>query len=75
MGVVWNGLLAAAGGAVAAGAGVEAYALRNRQPGGTLSEHIRPWAKQHRGLFLAACGALVFVGVWMPGHILGGPDA
>lgn len=72
MGVVWNGLLGAAGGAVAVGTGVEVYALRSKQTGGTLSEHIRPWAKQNRGLFLAACGTLVIVGLWMPGHILGG---
>lgn len=72
MGVVWNGLLAAAGGAVVVGTGVEVYALRTRRAGDTLSEHIRPWAKRHRGLFLAACGTLVVVGVWLPHHILGG---
>jgi hypothetical protein len=72
MGVVWNGLLAVAGAAVAVGTGVEVYALRTRRAGDTLSEHIRPWAKRHRGLFLAACGALVFVGLWLPRHILGG---
>ncbi|MFR9796852.1 hypothetical protein ACL02U_13230 [Streptomyces sp. MS06] len=72
MGVVWNGLLIAAGVAVAAGAGVEAYALRTKRAGDTLSEHIRPWAKAHRGLFLALCGLLVAVGAWLPGHILGG---
>jgi hypothetical protein len=72
MGVVWNGLLAAAGGTVVVGTGVEVYALRTRRAGDTLSEHIRPWAKQHRGLFLAACGLLVLAGTWLPGHILGG---
>jgi hypothetical protein len=71
MGVVWNGLLAAAGGAVVVGTGVEVYALRTKKPGDTLSEHIRPWARRHRGLFLAACGTLVILGVWLPGHILG----
>ena len=71
MGVVWNGLLAAAGVAVAVGAGVEVYALRTRRAGDTLSEHIRPWAKAHRGLFLAVCGLLVAVGLWLPRHILG----
>jgi hypothetical protein len=72
MRVVWNGLLSAAGGAVAVGTGVEVYALRHRQSGGTLSEHIRPWAKEHRSLFLAACGTLVITGLWLPSHILGG---
>ena len=72
MGVVWNGLLAAAGGAVVVGTGVEVYALRRRRAGDTLSEHIRPWAKAHRGLFLAICGLLVGVGLWLPHHILGG---
>jgi len=70
MGVVWNGLLAVAAGAVAVGTGFEVYALRTRRAGDTLSEHIRPWAKQHRGLFLAICGLLVAAGTWLPGHIL-----
>lgn len=70
MNVVWNGLLISAGGAVVVGAGFEAYALRSQEPGDTLSEHIRPWAKRHPGLFIAACGALVAVGTWLPGHIL-----
>ena len=73
MGVVWNGLLAAAGGAVAVGTGVEVYALRSKQPGGTLSEHIRPWAKTHPVPFVAACGTLVVAGAWLPRHILGRP--
>ncbi len=72
MGVVWDGLLGVAAGAVVVGSGVEVYALRSKQHGDTLSEHIRPWAKRHRGLFLATCGALVFVGLWLPKHILGG---
>lgn len=72
MGVVWDGLLGVAGGAVVVGTGVEVYALRTKQRGDTLSEHIRPWAKQHRGLFLAACGLLVVAGTWLPHHILGG---
>lgn len=72
MDIVWNGLLIAAGSAVAVGAGVEGYALCTRQPGDTLSEHIRPWAKRHPGLFIALCGALVITGVWLPGHILNG---
>jgi hypothetical protein len=74
MGVVWNGLLAATGGAVAVGAGVEAYALRSKDQGGTLSAHIRPWAKRHPALFLAACGTLIITGAWLPRHILDGPD-
>lgn len=72
MGVVWNGLLAVAAGAVVVGGGFEVYALRTKRAGDTLSEHIRPWAKAHRGLFLALCGLLVFVGGWLPHHILGG---
>ena len=72
MGVMWNGLLAVAAGAVAVGTGFEVYALRTRRAGDTLSEHIRPWAKAHRGLFLAVCGLLVFLGTWLPKHILGG---
>jgi len=72
MDVVWNGLLAVAVGAVVVGTGVEVYALRTRRAGDTLSEHIRPWAKAHRGLFLAICGLLVAAGMWLPKHILGG---
>lgn len=72
MGVVWGGLLAVAGAAIAAGTAVEVYALRTRRAGDTLSEYIRPWAKRHRGLFLAICGLLVLVGAWLPRHILGG---
>lgn len=72
MGVVWAGLLAAAGGAVVAGTGVEVWALRTRRRGDTLSEFVRPWAKQHRGLFLAVCGLLVATGLWLPGHVLNG---
>ena len=72
MGVVWTSLLAAAGGAVVVGTGVEVYALRTRRQGDTLSEYIRPWAKAHRGVFLAVCGLLVFVGAWLPRHILNG---
>jgi hypothetical protein len=72
MGTVWGVLLAAAGVVVVVGAGFEAYALRTRRRGDTLSEFLRPWAKVHRGLFLAACGLLVALGVWLPPHILGG---
>jgi hypothetical protein len=71
METVWNVLLLAAGGTVAVGAAVELYALRSKMPGDTLSEHMRPWAKRHPGLFVAICGALVAVGSWLPGHILG----
>jgi hypothetical protein len=70
MDLVWNGLLGVAGGAVVVGAGFEAYALKTKMQGDTLSEHIRPWAKRHPGLFVAMCGALVAVGLWLPGHIL-----
>lgn len=70
--LVWGGLLAAAGGAVAVGSVLEVRALWSRRSGDTLSEFIRPWAKRHRGLFLVLCGLLVAVGVWLPGHILGG---
>ena len=70
MDVVWNVLLFTAGLAIVAGTGVEAYALRSRQQGDTLSEHIRPWAKRHAGLFLVLCGVLVALGAWLPAHIL-----
>lgn len=70
MDAVWNGLLSVAGGAVVVGAGFEAHALRNRTQGDTLSEHIRPWAKKHPGIFVALCGAVVAVGLWLPKHIL-----
>jgi hypothetical protein len=70
MDAVWNGLLIVAGGAVVTGAGFEAYALRSQDRGDTLSEHIRPWAKRHPGLFLIACGSLMALGAWLPGHIL-----
>lgn len=72
MGGVWNGLLATTGGAVVVGTGVEVYALRSKQPGSTLSAHIRPWAQENRFVFLAACGTLIAVGAWLPRHILGG---
>lgn len=70
MGVVWNVLLLLAACAVIAGFMVEVYALRSRQRGDTLSEHMRPWAKRHSGLFIVLCGVLVAVGTWLPGHIL-----
>lgn len=69
--VVWGGLTAVALGAVAIGTGVEARALLNRQPGDTYSEWLRPWARRHPVLFLAACAAMVAAGAWLPWHILG----
>ncbi|MBC2903130.1 hypothetical protein [Streptomyces cupreus] len=69
--VLWAGLLSVTGGAVVVGLGLEAYALWSKRQGDTLSEFIRPWARQHRGLFVAVCGLLVGLGVWLPGHILG----
>lgn len=72
MSAVWTGLLTAAGTAVIAGAGVEAYALHRRRADDTLSAHIRPWAKKHPVKFIASCGLLVGVGLWLPEHILGG---
>lgn len=70
MDTVWNVLLLTAGGVVGAGVAVEAYALHTRKSGDTLSEHMRPWAKRHPGLFIAVCGLLTGVGAWLPGHIL-----
>jgi hypothetical protein len=71
MNTAWSVLLAAAGGAVGTGLALEVRALWSRRPGDTLSEFIRPWSREHRGLFLAICGLLVAAGVWLPGHILG----
>lgn len=68
---VWGGLLAGAGVLVAVGLAVEGRALLDRRRGDTLSEFIRPWARRHRGVFLAVCGLLVGVGAWLPHHILG----
>lgn len=72
MSTVWDVLLGVAAAVVLVGVGVEAWALRSRERGDTLSEHIRPWAKAHRGLFVALCGLLAAAGAWLPGHILGG---
>jgi hypothetical protein len=47
------------GGFLAAGAGVEVWALRNGRPGDTLSERTRSWFRVR-----TRAGALVFAVAW-----------
>ncbi|MEU3527580.1 hypothetical protein AB0E62_27540 [Streptomyces sp. NPDC038707] len=62
--VVWGGL-------ILAGAGFEAYALRNARQGDTLSESTRRWFRVHTKAG-AVCFAVSWVGfgVWYLDHIL-----
>lgn len=65
--VTWLALVV--GGFVA----IEVPAIRNKQPGDTLSEHLRKWFSTHtkRGkwFWLAACTGLAGLLLWLAVHI------
>lgn len=71
MDIVWTAVTIAGVVLLLAGGAAEVYGLRTRRAGDTYSEWMRPLAKRYRGVFLALCGLLAFVGGWLPGHILG----